>query len=118
MIDDENGRALRILKIITGLLAVLFGGFILVGLAEEPPAGIMGIAGLIMGGLITTCFNLSGRQSVPAARRPAAADETIAEFAERLREIEIEQGRVGELEERLDFAERLLAERQAVKRLP
>lgn len=41
-----------------------------------------------------------------------------AELEQRVADLEAGQDRILELEERLDFAERLLADRQAVKRLP
>lgn len=42
----------------------------------------------------------------------------IAGIAERVTELEQREARLAELEERLDFAERLLAQRDAVERLP
>jgi hypothetical protein len=47
-------------------------------------------------------------------------DNTVAELAElreRLQELEEQQGRIHELEERLDFAERLLAQQREQPRL-
>jgi cytochrome c-type biogenesis protein CcmH/NrfG len=48
---------------------------------------------------------------------PALADE-VAELRERLAELEGSATRLQELEERVDFAERLLATRDEVERLP
>ncbi len=43
--------------------------------------------------------------------------QELAEMQSRLADLEAQQGRVMELEERLDFAERLLAQRREVERL-
>jgi cytochrome c-type biogenesis protein CcmH/NrfG len=51
------------------------------------------------------------------AANPALADE-VAELRERLAELETSNIRLHEVEERLDFAERLLAKRDEVERLP
>lgn len=51
------------------------------------------------------------------AGRPDVTDPGVAGLAERLAELEQRDARVAELEERLDFAERLLAQRDA-ERLP
>jgi hypothetical protein len=49
--------------------------------------------------------------------RDGATDAGLAAIAERVAELEQRDARVAELEERLDFAERLLAKRDA-ERLP
>ena len=51
------------------------------------------------------------------AGRPDVTDPGVAGLAERVAELEQRDARVAELEERLDFAERLLAQRDA-ERLP
>jgi len=55
------------------------------------------------------------------AGRGAEPDEStvaeLAELRERLQELEQQQGRIHELEERLDFAERLLAQQREPPRL-
>ncbi len=55
-----------------------------------------------------------------AGRGPedAALRAEIAQLQERMRDLEQTQHRVAELEDRLDFAERLLAERRAPEQLP
>lgn len=51
------------------------------------------------------------------AASPALADE-VAELRERLAELEGSGTRLHELEERVDFAERMLAKRNEAERLP
>jgi hypothetical protein len=52
--------------------------------------------------------------------RPAAAPsgEYVAELEHRLAEIEAAQQRIYELEERVDFAERLLSQQRGQERIP
>jgi hypothetical protein len=42
----------------------------------------------------------------------------VAQLEQRVAELEVGQGRVAELEERLDFAERMLARSESMARLP
>ena len=49
--------------------------------------------------------------------QPGLADE-VAELRERMAELEASSSRLQELEERVDFAERVLAKRDEVARLP
>lgn len=55
---------------------------------------------------------IEGRTADPALQRE------VEELRERVRDLEAGQGRYVELEERLDFAERLLAQRREVEQLP
>jgi len=55
---------------------------------------------------------IEGRTADPALQRE------VEELRERVRDLEAGQGRYAELEERLDFAERLLAQRREVEQLP
>jgi hypothetical protein len=48
---------------------------------------------------------------------PRDADQ-LADMEARLAELEVQQGRIYELEERLDFAERMLAQQREQARLP
>ena len=50
--------------------------------------------------------------------RPESVEPELAQLRDRLAELEAVAIRVPELEERLDFAERLLASRTEVERLP
>lgn len=47
----------------------------------------------------------------------AVADDRIAELERRVQELEVREERVGELENRLDFAERMLAQREGSRAL-
>lgn len=55
---------------------------------------------------------IEGRTADPALQRE------VEELRDRVRDLEAGQGRYAELEERLDFAERLLAQRREVEQLP
>ncbi len=53
-----------------------------------------------------------------ASAQDAAVTADIATLQERVRELEALSGHMAELEERLDFAERLLVQQRDVARLP
>lgn len=53
-----------------------------------------------------------------ARREPVPRRGEVSELRQRVAELEMQQSRVAELEERLDFAERLLAEQKAPEHLP
>ncbi len=57
-------------------------------------------------------------RSAPALTTGEAQAERVAILEDRLAELEAQQGRVLELEERLDFAERLLARQREPVRIP
>ena len=69
----------------------------------------------ILGTLAALVLILRGPIGRALARRlegqSAVADERLGEVERRLQELETREHRVGELEDRLDFAERLLAQR-------
>jgi hypothetical protein len=87
------------------------------------------VAGALVGGIfflsIAAVIILRGPLGKAIARRiegPAAAGRIapaeVDEFRSRLDEMEQQVGRVHELEERLDFTERLLAQQREQPRLP
>ena len=102
----DDRRTMVALWIVTALATFLFGGFIVFAIVEEPFAALFGLAGLLVGALIVGCITLTRRRSDPGAGRQERVLEAVAE---RLESLESERGRVMELEERIDFAERLLA---------
>jgi hypothetical protein len=108
LMDDR--RAMVALWIVTGVLALIFGGFLFVSIIEEPIGALMGIGGLLMGALLAACVSLTRRS---ADRATPARDRMLDGMAERLESLELERSRVMELEERIDFAERLLARERA-----
>jgi len=79
------------------------------------PVGILGVVGgvVVMLGPVGKAIagRISGRTGTGLL--PEEADEILA----RLQELEQGQARLAELEERLDFAERLLAQRRGAARL-
>lgn len=60
---------------------------------------------------------LARRLEPHAAPDPASATE-LADLRARVQELEAQQGRVLELEDRLDFTERMLAQQRDAARLP
>jgi hypothetical protein len=78
-----------------------------------PTAAICGIIALVFSGfaLLRLLPHPKSRGLEPAER------ETLEELRHRLRQVDELQQRVGELEERVDFTERLLAERHESERL-
>lgn len=112
LLDDK--RAMVALWIVTGVLTLIFGGFLFVSIIEEPIGALMGIGGLLMGALLATCINLTRRSS---DRTTPSRDRVLEGMAERLESLELERSRVMELEERIDFAERLLARERAGSQL-
>lgn len=102
--DDADHSAITMLWIVSVLLTIGMLFMCVVALSEhEEVAALFGGAGLGIGGLLATTYQLS------RLRRGARTEERIEPIDERLRFLEQEHQRMAELEERLDFAERLLA---------
>ena len=110
MSDTPDRRLTTALWIVTAAATLLFAGFLGLAIVEEPFAALYGIAGLLVGALIAGCIACTRRRSASA---PSDGDRMLEGLAERLESLEGERGRVMELEERIDFAERLLARGQA-----
>ena len=64
---------------------------------------------------LTSAWNAT---PVPLRSTGEVQAERVAELESRVAELESQQGRVLELEERLDFAERLLAQERGPARIP
>jgi hypothetical protein len=107
---SDDRRAMAALWIVTALVTLLFAGFVAVAIVEEPFAALFGLAGLLVGALIVGCIQLTRRRPEPGLARQ---DRMLDAVADRLESLEAERGRVMELEERIDFAERLLARGRA-----
>ena len=87
----DDRRTMVALWIVTALAALLFGGFIVFAIVEEPFAALFGLAGLLVGALIVGCITLTRRRSDPGAGRQERVLEAVAE---RLESLESERGRV------------------------
>ncbi len=111
---SDDPRAMTALWIVTALITLVFAGFVAVAIVEEPLAALFGLAGLIVGALIVGCIQITRRRSSEA---PARQDRLADMLEARLDSLESERGRVLELEERIDFAERLLAKERAGRQL-
>lgn len=110
MNGTDDRRVVTALWIVTALATLLFAGFLALAIVEEPFAALYGIAGLLVGALIAGCISFSRHRSASA---PSGGERVLEGLAERLESLEGERARVMELEERIDFAERLLARGQA-----
>jgi hypothetical protein len=98
------------------ITAVLMGLFIGLGGDEE---GLAAAAMVLSGSLVL----LAIRRSLAMRKRrrlegDGVADQRVVELEQRVADLEAAQARIYELEERLDFAERLLAREPEVRRLP
>lgn len=75
----------------------------------------------VAAGALGICFGPIGRavgRLIEGAKRDRADDAAIADLRSRVEQLEAERGRLAELEERLDFAERVLAQSDQSARLP
>jgi hypothetical protein len=72
----------------------------------------------IVGMLLRPVFMAWARRIDGRHAEDGASEDELAQLRERVIELETQGMRIGELEERLDFAERLLAQRNESPRLP
>ncbi|HET8634874.1 MAG TPA: hypothetical protein VFL88_12070 [Gemmatimonadales bacterium] len=108
MAEDGDRGALTLLTIVTiiAAAALLVGTF---ALARESNglSLFIGLGGLCVGILVAATWQMH-RQ-----RRQVEKSDALLTLVERLQALEGEQERVAELEERVDFAERMLAKPDA-----
>jgi hypothetical protein len=113
MADDRDTGALTLLTVVS----VIAAGALLVtmfGLAPNTDGAsvVFGLGGLCVGILIAATWQMH-RQ-----RRRTELPQRLSTLVERLEGLEVDQQRMAELEERVDFAERLLARAQDDALLP
>lgn len=113
MADESEGSALTILWGVTVVVMAVFMIFMAIAMSEEPTAALFGLGGLFAGALLATTYQMSRNQK----RRPSPP-EAVNALMDRMQILEQEQQRMAELEERVDFAERLLARAQDAALLP
>lgn len=113
MADESEGGALTILWGVTVVVMAVFMIFMAIAMSEEPPAALFGLGGLFAGALLATTYQMSRNRK----RRPPPP-EAVNALMDRMQMLEQEQQRMAELEERVDFAERLLARAQDAALLP
>ncbi len=105
MADDQDRGAFTMLWIVSVLLSIGMGFMCLVALSEnQEVAALFGLGGFGVGGLLATTYQLTRNR-----RRSRPSDEALEPLVERLQMLEQDQLRMAELEERVDFAERMLA---------
>jgi len=112
--DEGDGSALTILWIVSlictaGLLIAMLAA----GGSNEELAALLGGVGFAVGALLATTYQMS-RNRKRALPRP----EAVNALMDRMQMLEQEQQRMAELEERVDFAERMLARAQDEALLP
>jgi hypothetical protein len=77
------------------------------------------VGGVFLGWkLLVPLVNALARRLEGSGRSDGVTPDEVAELRGRIQELESHQGRVLELEERVDFAERLLAQHRDPARLP
>lgn len=77
------------------------------------------VGGVFLGWkLLVPLVNAIARRLEGSAGSNGATQSELADLRARLQEIESQQGRMMELEERVDFAERMLAQQRDAVRLP
>jgi flagellar biosynthesis/type III secretory pathway M-ring protein FliF/YscJ len=79
---------------------------------------ILAIASLVALAVLLRPVMRAWARRIGGEQASAALTEEVAELRERVAELEGSGGRLLELEERVDFAERVLAKRGEVERLP
>ena len=99
------------------LTAVLMGLFIGVGGGDEE--GVAFAAMVLSGSLVVLAIRRSlGMRKQRRLGGEGVAEQRVVDLEQRVADLEAAQGRVYELEERLDFTERLLAREAEVRKLP
>lgn len=93
------------------LSAKLGAGFAIV-------VGILGLCGLTFLGVLRGPVGRAWARKIDQSGTGSAAAEELDELHARLAELEAGQARIAELEERVDFAERLLTSPREDQRLP
>jgi hypothetical protein len=111
MIEPSDRAAVRALIAITGVLALIFSGFMLIALNEEPGIAVGLAGGAVFGAIAASTFWIarSRRRMFGSEDTPSSGFRALAS---RLAQLEDERDIVTQLEERVDFAERLLAEQR------
>jgi hypothetical protein len=108
MAEDGDRGALTLLWIVSICLLVVFGVVSLAAVNGTDGASVgFGLGGIFVGALVATAWQMR-RQRMP--RRPGRSELTM--LMERMQMLEQDQQRMAELEERVDFAERMLARAQ------
>jgi len=97
-----------------GVTVALMGVVGVSGGPEELFPVLTGLSLLVLGVRRSVALRLAERRGISTGEMAA---ERIAELEQRMAELEAAQGRVTELEERLDFTERLLAQSAAEPRV-
>jgi hypothetical protein len=115
MADDSESASLMTLWVVTAVCAITFVGFEIAALDHEPVIALFGLGGVCVGGLIASVIHLSRRRR--ETRRPIEVLDAVEALAQQMRTYELGQERIAELEDRLDFAERLLSRGSEADRL-
>ena len=113
MTDRQDPTALAILWVVAVAMVLAFLGFTVYALEQEPTIALYGLGAMCTGALLTKVIRMS-RQRGTGMREPTTGEV----LADRMQALELDRERMLELEERLDFAERLLAEHQQLGRRP
>ncbi|HET9604767.1 MAG TPA: hypothetical protein VFO96_10785 [Gemmatimonadales bacterium] len=114
MADDGDRSALTLLWTVSLCILVVFLMVSAVAVDGTDGGSIgFGLGGLFVGGLLATVWQLRKQRK---SREPGRSE--FAGLLDRMQLLEQEQQRMAELEERVDFAERMLARAQDEALLP
>lgn len=114
MAKDGDGSALTILWIVSLICtAGLLIAMVAAGGSNEEFAALLGGVGFAVGALLATTYQMSRHR-----KRALPPSEAVNALMDRMQMLEQEQQRMGDLEERVDFAERMLARAQDEALLP
>lgn len=110
MSESSDRSAVRALVAITGVISLVFAGFMLIALDEEPAIALTMAVSAVFGAIAASTFWISR-----GGRGRSVSEQTstgVRAIADRLEQLEYDRDVVAQLEERLEFAERLLAEQR------
>lgn len=111
MSESSDRSAVRMLVAITGVLSLVFAGFVISALDWEPSVALAMVGSAVFGAIAASTYWVSrrSRRQVNLGDTPAGG---VTALADRLEQLEYDRDVVAQLEERLEFAERLLAEQR------
>lgn len=107
MSDPVDRSAIRLLMVITGLLGLGFVALLVSALNWEPPVALAMMGSAIFGALAASTWWLArGGSRSTTLGTPSSG---VRALVDRLEQLEYDRDVIAQLEERLEFTERLLA---------
>lgn len=110
MSESGDRTAVRMLLIITGLMGLGFAFFLVSALNWEPSVALAMLGSATFGAIAASTWWLARGGRRPSS--PSTPSSGVGALVDRLEQLEYDHDLVAQLEERVDFAERLLAEQR------